>query len=54
VDKFNNWKSDDQVKMCLIEMGYELSDITKVEAFMIRDIIKKSEIKDKHNPKSDV
>jgi hypothetical protein len=35
-------------------MGYELSDITKVEAFMIRDIIKTSKIKDKHNPKSDV
>jgi R.HinP1I restriction endonuclease len=54
VDKFNNWKVDEQVKLCLIEMGYELKDITNVEAFMIREIIKNSEIKDRHNPKSDV
>jgi hypothetical protein len=54
VNKFNNWKEDEQAKFCLFQMGYELSNISKVEAFMIRDIIKQSQSIEKYNPKSDV
>lgn len=35
-------------------MGYSLDDISKVEAFLIRDIIRSSELVAKHNPKSDI
>lgn len=35
-------------------MGYDLTEISKVEAYMIRDIIKNSNVKDKGNPKSDI
>jgi hypothetical protein len=54
VDKFNNWKQDEQSQFCLKQMGYKLDDIEKVEAFLIRDIIRQSQMAEKHNPKSDM
>ena len=35
-------------------MGYKLQEIEKVEAFLIRDVIKNSESEQKFNPKSDI
>ncbi len=54
VDKFNNWQNDNNAQFCLSQMGYKLSEICKVEAFLIRDIIKSSGTNEKYNPKSDV
>jgi hypothetical protein len=54
VNEFNNWKASEQAQQCLKIMGYHLDEITLVEAFLIREIIKQSESLEKGNPKSDM
>jgi len=44
-DKFNNWKEDEEAKLWLKIMGYDLSKIDYVKAIQIPTRIKKSDVR---------
>jgi len=44
-DKFNNWREDEEAKLWLQIMGYDLSKIDDVKAILIPTRIKRSDIK---------
>jgi hypothetical protein len=54
VNSFNSWKHDKNAQQCLNLMGYKISEIENVEAFLIHDIMKKEESPESGNPKSDI
>jgi len=44
-EKFNNWKKDEDAKLWLKIMGYDISKIDEVKAIQIPTKLKKSEVR---------